>query len=66
MCQQYATDRGVDGTNMPLVWFNGFRGSYAENLSNNTDRIDMVDLRFLSGTLHLQDNGHRDAILDPP
>jgi len=35
---------------MPLVWFKGFRGFSAENLSNNTGHTDMVGLRFLSGT----------------
>ena len=39
---------------MPLVWFNGFGGSCAENLSKQHRSQDMVGLLFLSGTPLMQ------------
>ena len=60
---------GIGGANMPLAWFIGYRGSYAENQSDNTDYTDhtaMVGLRFLFGAPSLQDNDRRGATLDTP
>ena len=60
---------GLGATNMPLAWFAGYRGSYAENQSDNTEYTDhtfMVGLRFLFGSPTLQDNDRRGATLDSP
>ena len=60
---------GLGGSNMPLAWFLGYRGSYAENQSDNTEYDDhtfMVGLRFLFGAPSLQDNDRRGATLDSP
>ena len=60
---------GLGAANMPLAWFVGYRGTYAENQSDDIsydDHTVMVGLRFLFGAPSLQDNDRRGATLDSP
>lgn len=57
------------GTSIPAAWFVGYRGSYAENQSDNTDYTDhtvMAGMRFHFGADSLMDNDRRGATLDSP